>query len=229
MIDCFILARATSKRLPGKHFLPVGDWPLIEHMVLRCQHFGFRPIVCVPKGEYDAFNVQTSCTDIFEGDPNQVETRLFECAHHYGIRFFHALDGDDPFFDPFGVLDSCNAARQARLSKVTPSYNSQSGTGRHGTTYNLEAPAGGERNLMDAANYVWPQRLTVDYPEDYTLIAMIARLYGYMAPRAIVDELFVKNPDLYQVNWHLTAEWKERQHYEHRDRLRKASSEHGGD
>jgi len=87
----------------------------------------------------------------------------------------------------------------------------------------------GERNLMDAANYVWPQRLTVDYPEDYTLIAMIARLYGYMAPRAIVDELFVKNPDLYQVNWHLTAEWKERQHYEHRDRLRKASSEHGGD
>jgi spore coat polysaccharide biosynthesis protein SpsF (cytidylyltransferase family) len=230
MMPCFILARANSERLPGKHFLPLGDVCVIEHMVLRCQHFGFMPYLCVPRGEYDVFNEQTSCLDIFEGDPDNVETRVLECATKYNIRLFHSLDGDDPFFDPYAVLDSFNAARQARLSQVTPSYNSQSGTGRMGTTFNLDAPAGGVRNLMDAAPHVYPQRLTLDYPEDYALIAMIARTLGYMAPRSAVDELFVKNPDLYQINWFRNAEWKERQADEQRrNRIREAISLDGGE
>ena len=211
MIPVFILARIGSERLKEKHFLPLGDVLSIEHVVLRCQHFGFQPYLCVPKGEYDAFNAETTCLDIFEGDPDNVETRLLECAHHYNIKVFHALDGDDPFFDPYAILDSFNAARQSRLSKVTPSYNSQSGTGRMGTTFNLEAPAGDIRNLMDTGNFVWPQRLTLDYPEDFALLGMIARTLGYMAPRSAVDELFVKNPDLHRINWFRNAEWKERQ------------------
>ena len=228
MIPCFILARTTSERLPGKHFLPLGDVCSIEHMVLRCQHFGFEPFLCVPKGDYDAFNQTTTCIDIFEGDMD-VETRLMECATHYNIKFFHALDGDDPFFDPYSILDSINAARQARLYKVTPSYNSQSGTGRMGTTYNLEAPAGGVRNLMDAGGHVWPQRLTVDYQEDYALAAMIARMLGgYMAPRQQVDELFIRNPALYQIYWFRNAEWKERQEHEHRERIREAVRQQSG-
>lgn len=220
MIPCLILARVTSERLPGKHFLKLGNTTVIDHIVRRCQHFGFRPIVCVPEGEYDAFNAATTAIDIFEGSPDNVQTRLMECAHRYNLKIFHALDGDDPFFDPFAVLESYNAAVTQRLWRVTPSYHSQSGSGRMGTTYNLQAPAGGDRNLLDSGEYPWPQRLTIDYWEDYHLCAAVNRAVGgYMADRKIVDELFIKNPQLHLVNWHLTEQWKERQANEHRSSL----------
>lgn len=212
MIPCLILARANSERLPGKHFLKLGGTTVIDHVVRRCQHFGFRPIVCIPEGDYGAFNAAISTIDIFEGSPDDVQTRLMEAAHHYGIKIFHALDGDDPFFDPFSIIESYTAAQTQRLWRVTPSYHSLSGSGRMGTTYNLQAPAGGDRNLLDSAEYPWPQRLTIDYWEDYHLICAVNRAVGgYMADRKIVDELFVKNPQLHLLNWFRTEEWKERQ------------------
>lgn len=218
MIPCFILARSASTRLPRKHFLDLGGMPMIEFVLRRAWHFSFRPILCVPEGDYDEFNGATTAIDIFEGSPDNIQTRLFECAHHYKVKVFHALDADDPYFDPLSVLDSFNAATTHRLWRVNPSYNSASGTGRMGTTYNLDAATGGDRNLMDAmSNYPWPQRLTVDYPEDYALVRMVERAVGgYMAPRAAVDELFVKNPQLYLVNWFRNDEWKMRQLHEHR-------------
>jgi spore coat polysaccharide biosynthesis protein SpsF (cytidylyltransferase family) len=221
VIPCFILARLGSERLPKKHMMRLGSTNVIDHAVRRCMHFGFKPFLCVPEGEYDAFNSASVALDIFEGDPANVETRLMECAHHYDIKIFHALDGDDPFFDHFAVLESFNTAKVHRLWRVTPSYHSRSGSGRMGTTYNLDAPAGGDRNLLDQEQYPWPQRLTLDYPEDYFLLAAVNRAVGgYMADRKQVDELFVKNPQLHLVNWHLTEQWKERQLHESRFRIR---------
>lgn len=212
MIPCFILARAHSERLSGKHFLTLGNTTVIDHVVQRCNHFGFKPIVCVPEGQYAIFNAHTTTIDIFEGAPSNVEQRVLECAHHYKIQVFHVLDGDDPFFDPFAVLESYHAAQTQRLWRVTPSYHSQSGSGRMGTTYNLQSPGGGDRHLLDSATYPWPQRVTIDYWEDYHLVAAINRAVGgFMAERRVVDELFINNPQLHLINWHRTAEWKERQ------------------
>jgi spore coat polysaccharide biosynthesis protein SpsF (cytidylyltransferase family) len=220
VIPCFILARMGSTRLPKKHLLRLGGTTVIDFIVKRCQFFGFKPTVCVPEGEYDAFNQATEITDLFEGSPDNVEVRVIEASYHYKVKAFHVLDGDDPFFDPLSVLDSYQAARTQGIWKVSPSYNSQSGSGRVGTTYNLDATKGVHRNLLDTLpSYPWPQRLTLDYPEDYALIQAVERAVGgYMAPRAVVDELFVKNPQLHLVNWFRTDEWKERQVYENRDR-----------
>ena len=228
---CFILARRKSERLAFKHFLMLGDMPMIEFVVKRCEFFGFKPFICVPKGDYDTFNERTSCLDIFEGDPDNVEARVIECAHHYRIKIFHALDADDPFFDPFAVLDSFNASQTNRLWRITPSYHSRAGSGRMGTTYNLTSPSGGDRNLLDAlGTYPWPQRLTVDYPEDLCLVRMVAEtLGGYMAPRTAVDELFVKNPDLHKINWFRNAEWKAHQDDERRTRFREEVRQQAGD
>lgn len=218
-IVCLILARAHSLRLAGKHFLKLAGLPCIEHMARRCEHFGFTPIVCVPVGEKNDFAPYTSA-EIQEGDPENVEARLIEVATRLDCHIFHALDGDDPFFDPFAVLESHGLALAHRFSQVRPSYHSQSGSGRMGTTYNLDAPAGGVRNLLDVDGMVWPQRLTLDYPEDYALIRMIAETVGgYLAPRRVVDDLFVRNPDLHRINWFRNAEWKARQ----RDELRSGS------
>ena len=215
MIPCFITARTGSKRLKRKHFLPMSNDSIdvISHIVLRCLHFSFAPVVCVPTGDFDSFD-HVPCP-VFEGDAENVEARLIECAHQHNLEAFHHLDGDDPFFDEYAVVDSWNAAAMG-LARVMPSYNSQSGTGRVGTTYNLRHKAQGTRNLADRLeNYPWPQRLTLDYPEDYHLILAVDRIVGgYMAPRRAVDELFVRNSDLHKINWFHTPEWKERQRHE---------------
>lgn len=216
MIPVFITARLNSLRLPKKHLLSLGSWTVADHVVKRVEHFGFKPYLCVPLGEYNVFNEVTSCLDIFEGDPENVETRVIECAHRYDIPVFHVLGGDDPFFDEWCLIDSFNAASDQRLERVEPGYQSQAGSGRVGTTYNLHNGSKGVRNLSDRIdNYPWPQRLTLDYEEDYHLILAINRMVGgYMAPRRAVDELFVKNPDLYKVNWFRNEEWKEHQNRE---------------
>ncbi len=213
MIPCFITASLDSERLPRKYLLPLGVTNVIDYIVRRCNHFSFKPILCVPEYDVKEFGEASPNTEIFGGDPQNVETRLIECAHHLNIKTFHNLDGDDPFFDEFAVLDSFQCAVQQRLWRVTPSYNSRSGTGRVGTSYNLDSPQGGDRNWLDQlTTYPWPQRLTLDYAEDYHLIVAVDRMCGgFMAPRTVIDDLFIRNPDLHKVNWFRNEAWKERQ------------------
>jgi spore coat polysaccharide biosynthesis protein SpsF (cytidylyltransferase family) len=209
-IPVLIAARATSERLPGKHFLDLAGMTSIEHVVRRAGHFGFEPIVIVPHLEMAEFD-HCDLPWMEEGDADNVETRALEVAHRRALRLFHLLDGDDPFFDPIAVLESLHHAAGSRSGRVTPSWHSLSGSGRMGTSFNLDAPAGPVLELRDAGELPWPQRLTLDYPEDYALIRMVAAELSYMAPRSAVDELFLLNPDLHKINWFRNREWKARQ------------------
>jgi spore coat polysaccharide biosynthesis protein SpsF (cytidylyltransferase family) len=210
MIPVLIAARANSTRLPGKHFLDLGGMPSIAHVVARARHFGFDPVVICPTYDAKLFRPHTTA-DIEEGDPDHVETRALEVAHRRDLRLFHLLDADDPYFDPIAVLESATHAAGYRRQRVNPSWHSLAGSGRMGTSFNLDAPAGEIIDLRDAGELPWPQRLTLDYPEDYALIRMIAAELGPYAPRATVDDLFRRNPDLHRINWHRTHEWKARQ------------------
>jgi spore coat polysaccharide biosynthesis protein SpsF (cytidylyltransferase family) len=210
MIPVLIAARCESERLPRKHFLDLNGMPVIEHVVRRAGHFGLQPIVIVPHLEAHEFNAYSSA-EVEEGDADHVETRALEVAHRRDLRLFHLLDGDDAFFDPIAVLESVHHAAGARSGRVTPSWHSLSGGGRMGTSFNLDAPAGPVLELRDAGELPWPQRLTLDYPEDYALIRMVAAELGYMAPRAAVDDLFLLNPDLHKINWFRNRVWKQRQ------------------
>ena len=50
-------------------------------------------------------------------------------------------------------------------------------------------------------------RLTLDYVEDYWLLESIRRMVGGLAPRAAIDDLLRRNPDLYRINWFRNEEW----------------------
>lgn len=217
-IPCLITARLGSSRLPKKHLMKLGNISVIEHIVRRCEHFGFTPYLCVPEGEIDAFTAETTCLDIFEGDPESVEVRLTQASMHWKLPQFHHLDGDDPFFSCEAVLDSFQWLFRGKFSHVLPSISSQTGTGLVGTSYNINAPAGSSKYvLQDSEGSPWPQRLTLDYWEDYYLISSVNRMVGgYMAPRWAVDELFIRNPDLHKINWFRNEEWKDRQRRERR-------------
>ena len=215
-IPIFITARTGSTRLPRKHFLDLGGISVIEHMVRRCEHFGFKPYLCVPKGDWIEFNDHATTIDIFGGDPDNVEARLIECAHSTGHDIFHQLDGDDPFFSRECVIESMQCFRMGKFSRILPPVASQAGAALCGTSYNLKAPKDYTvETLPDPSHQVWPQRMTLDYEEDYHLLCAVNRMVGgYMAPREAVDQLFERNPDLHKVNWFRTAEWKERQRHE---------------
>lgn len=216
MIHILVAARTSSTRLPNKHFLKLGKLSVIEHVVRRCEHFGFKPFICVPKGDEDAFNEHTSCIDVFGGDPDNVEARLMECAIENKIDIFHQLDGDDPFFSREMVVESMQCFLRGRFSRILPSVASQSGLALCGTSYNLKAQKDWtQETLPDPATCVWPQRLTLDYEEDYQLLCAVNRMVGgYVAPRWAVDDLFVRNPDLHKINWFRNEEWKDKQFHE---------------
>lgn len=217
-VPCFITARLGSTRLPQKHLLKLGELTVIEHIVRRCEHFGFTPYICVPEGERETFADHTSCLDVYEGDPENIEARLIGASIYYKQPQFHHLDGDDPFFSCEAVLESFQWLFRGKFSHVLPSISSQSGTGLVGTSYNTSAPAGSTKYILpDSEGSPWPQRLTLDYPEDYHLILAVNRMVGgYMAPRWAVDQLFIDNPDLHKINWFRTNDWKDRQRYEQR-------------
>ena len=66
-------------------------------------------------------------------------------------------------------------------------------------------------NLPEASNATLKVRLTLDYEEDYWLLASIARILGNSASRDAVNQLFLNNPDLAKVNFFRNDEWKEAQ------------------
>ena len=202
----FVTARLNSTRLPRKHFLDIGGISVINHIIARLIHFGFNPYICVPDEDCEAFLDHTQAGPIFGGDPENVEKRLLKVASRTKTKKFHHLDGDDPWFDERAIAMSFNAG-----GTILPPVESDDGSGICGTTFDLTAMEE-KRYLLWNDRRAYPQRLTLDYPEDHHLITAVNRMVGgYMAPRWAVDELFVKNPDLHKINWFRTAEWKARQ------------------
>ena len=51
-------------------------------------------------------------------------------------------------------------------------------------------------------------RLTLDYDEDYWMLQTVRRIVGNLADRKTIDQLFIDNPNLYQINWFRNEEWK---------------------
>ena len=71
--------------------------------------------------------------------------------------------------------------------------------------------ATGTAHEEKSKNTICKVRLTLDYEEDYWLLQTVRRILGSLTSRQEVDELFIRNPDLYQINWFRNEEWKQKQ------------------
>jgi spore coat polysaccharide biosynthesis protein SpsF (cytidylyltransferase family) len=158
--------------------------------------------------------------------------RWSDCASHFGINHFHTIDADDPFFDPDEMKASMKLLKEGGYDMVCPTDLSSNGSASVG--YSLTA--GLVKKVADSLlletdtemmwNYlekvkglksiILPQsstssqqvRLTLDYEEDYWLLASVCRIVGNYAPRAEIDALFERNPELYKINWFRNQAWK---------------------
>ena len=238
MISGFVTVRTSSTRLPAKCLLPFGDGNVLEHVIRRARAFDIEPIVCTSIDSSDDLIEKIAGTEgvcCFRGSLSNKLKRWSDCAAHFGLKAFHTVDADDPFFDGEEMRASMSLLSKGGMDMVCPSLVSSGGGGSVGYSLTADivkrAVAGlsddadtemmwyfvekipGLRSIVLPDNPLTPSRLrlTLDYEEDYWLLESIRRIVGNLAKRSVIDQLFRSNPDLHKVNWFRNIEWQSAQ------------------
>ena len=236
-IPAFVTVRTQSTRLPRKCLLPFGEGNVLEHVIRRAKHFGLDPIVCTTVEPSDDILEEIAGREnarCFRGSVRHKLKRWLNCCDRFGLKGFHTVDADDPFFDGELVRKSF-ALLDEGFDVVYPTESSSAGAASVGfsLTRDIVARACGltgdneDTEMMwyylesvpDLKSTVFPEadsapvrvRLTLDYEEDYWLLRSVQRIVGSYAPREDIDALFRRNPDLFRINWFRNLEWKQGQ------------------
>jgi spore coat polysaccharide biosynthesis protein SpsF len=238
LITGIITVRTTSTRLPNKCLLPFGDINILEHIIRRTLAYGIDPIVCTSNDTSDDvidLIARKEGVKIFRGSLINKLKRWSDCAAHFGLTSFHTIDADDPFFDGDEIKKSMELLTQGSFDMVAPTQTSSAGGASVGYSLTSEIVNRALRNtppetdtemmwyfierIKDLKKTTLPEedlypckvRLTLDYEEDYWLLESVRRIIGNLAPRKEVNKLFLKNPDLYLINFFRNQEWKSAQ------------------
>ena len=231
----FIAVRTSSTRLPSKCLLPLGDETVISHVVKRAISFGIEPIICTSTDKSDDILEEISKelgVKCFRGSLVNKLKRWLDCAEHFNVNSFHTIDADDPLFDGKEMIASLDLLRSKDCDVVCPTESSSAGGASVGYSLttaiikkaleNLDADTDTEMmwyylekvaqikmiNLPETTNNNRKVRLTLDYEEDYWLLASIVRILGDNPSRNEVMQLLLKNPDLAKINLFRNDEWK---------------------
>jgi spore coat polysaccharide biosynthesis protein SpsF len=93
-----------STRLPGKVLLPIGNRPLLTHIVMRLARLQNQAqvVIATSTASHDdavADYCHQAGVSCFRGDEVDVLDRYYQCAVHYGFEHVVRLTGDNPFID----------------------------------------------------------------------------------------------------------------------------------
>ena len=231
----FITVRTSSTRLPNKCLLPLGDETVISHVVKRAISYGIEPIICTSTDKSDDILEEISKelgVKCFRGSLVNKLKRWLDCAEHFNVNSFHTIDADDPLFDGKEMIASLDLLSSKDYDVVCPTESSSAGGASVGYSLttaiikkaleNLDPDTDTEMmwyylekvgqikmiNLPETTNNNTKVRLTLDYEEDYWLLASIVRILGYNPSRNEVMQLLLKNPDLAKINLFRNDEWK---------------------
>jgi spore coat polysaccharide biosynthesis protein SpsF len=231
----FITVRTSSTRLPNKCMLPLGDETVISHVVKRAISYGIEPIICTSTDKSDDILEEISKelgVKCFRGSLVNKLKRWLDCAEHFNVNSFHTIDADDPLFDGHEMIASLDLLSSKDCDVVCPTESSSAGGASVGYSLttaiikkaleNLDADTDTEMmwyylekvgqikmiNLPETTNNNSKVRLTLDYEEDYWLLASIVRILGDNPSRNEVMQLLLKNPDLAKINLFRNDEWK---------------------
>lgn len=225
----------SSSRLKKKCLLPFGDGNVLEHVIRRAKFFGFDPVVCTTDQKEDdiieeiATNEDALC---FRGSSKDKLKRWLDACNKFKIEAFHTIDADDPFFDGESDQKSFDLLLENDYDVVFPPKNTYVGSVGFSIKTDLIRKAC-EIKTSDDTEMMWyylekvPDfkkvefsvtdvkatniRLTLDYKEDYWMLHTVLRMLGPNAKREEIEDLFVRNPDLYKINWFRNKSWKQGQ------------------
>jgi len=231
----FVTVRTSSTRLPKKCLLPFGESTVLNHIIRRAISYDIEPIVCTSTSKEDdiiediANQEEVNC---YRGSLDNKLQRWLDCAIHFNIDIFHTIDADDPFFDGNEMKSSMRMLKEEKLDMVEPTKSSSAGGASVGYSLttdivkrvckDLDKDTDTEmmwyyiEKLSDLKTKILPEtrknitkmRLTLDYEEDYWLLDSVRRILGNLVSREKVDQLFLSNPDMHQINWFKNEEWK---------------------
>ena len=234
MVTGIITVRSSSKRLPGKCFLPFGKWTIIEHIINRTKHYGINPILCTstdPDDDQLEKIAHQEKIKVFRGSLINKLKRWYDCCEAFQIDSFHTIDADDPFFDGNLIHQSMDLLGKG-YDVVCPTKSSSSGNASVGysLTKNIVERAlkpikeNADTEMMwyfldkvkNIKKIILPEeneklsrvRLTLDYEEDFWLLESVRKIVGNLADRSSVDQIFIQNPDMYKINWFRNEEWE---------------------
>jgi spore coat polysaccharide biosynthesis protein SpsF len=103
-VGVIIQARMGSSRLPGKVLRPIGEVPLLGHILGRLEGMRHRATVVVATSIHSVDDaVAAYCagrdTPCFRGSELDVLERYYECAKQHAFAQIVRLTGDNPFTD----------------------------------------------------------------------------------------------------------------------------------
>lgn len=101
----FVTVRTTSKRLPKKALLKIGERPLIKILIDRISTSKKikKIIVCTTTDESDdelCKYLIDNKINVFRGDNEDILNRIYRAAKRYKIQKFVVVEGDDLFCEP---------------------------------------------------------------------------------------------------------------------------------
>ena len=231
----FITVRTSSSRLPNKCLLPLGDETVISHVVKRAIASGIEPIICTSTAPSDDVleNISKELgVKCFRGSLVNKLKRWLDCAEAFKVDTFHTIDADDPFFDGTDVIRSLELLKSQQCDVVCPTESSSSGgaTVGYSLTRNIVRRALNGLSHDTDTEMMWyylekithikmkvlpdlydtdmTVRLTLDFEEDYWLLASLVRILGNNANRSQIRQLFFDNPELAKINLFRNDEWK---------------------
>ena len=234
----FITVRTSSTRLPNKCLLPLGDETVISHVVKRAISYGIEPIICTSTDKSDDILEEISKelgVKCFRGSLVNKLKRWLDCAEHFNVNSFHTIDADDPFFDGSEMIESLNLLRSGGFDVICPTESSSAGGASVGYSltaaivkkaiqnldhdtdtemmwYFLEKVSGIKmENLPELDNDNIKVRLTLDYEEDYWLLASLIRILGSGVGKVELNQFLLRNPDFSKINFFRNKEWKDAQ------------------
>tara|TARA_B100000519_G_scaffold187959_1_gene185124 strand:- start:1353 stop:2081 length:729 start_codon:yes stop_codon:yes gene_type:complete len=234
MITGFITVRSTSRRLPRKCFLPFGEWTIIEHIIRRTKHYGIDPILCTSTDSDDDELEEIAHQEnikVFRGSLVNKLKRWYDCCEYFQVDRFHSIDADDPFFDGELIHQSMDLLDKG-YDVVCPTESSSNGNASVGYSLTKNIIKRALEPIKDNTDteMMWyfldkvknikkiilsetkkkplKVRLTLDYEEDFWLLESVRKIVGNLADRSSVDQVFIKNPDMYKINWFRNKEWE---------------------
>ena len=230
----FVTVRVGSSRLNAKCLLKFGEGNVLQHIIRRAKHFGFEPVVCTTTLKDDDVIeeiVRKEDCLVYRGSAEDKLQRWLRAAETFNIDSVHTIDADDPFFDGELGHRSFELLRQG-YDIVHPSSQAYIGAVGYSLTRDIMARACAMKTSSDT-EMMWyfidkvpglkktelevPDvrvknlRLTLDYDEDYWMLSTVLRILGPGATFREVEDLFVRNPDMYLVNWFRNDQWQKNQ------------------
>ena len=226
--------RMTSTRLPGKVLMLAGGKSLLAHHIDRLKQTGLPIIIATTENATDnsvqEFAVQNGLV-CFRGSEENVLSRFYYAAIENHLDTIIRVTSDCPFIDPGLILQGIEVYNMKADENLYVS-NCHQRTYARGFDFELFSfksikdafeNANEQADLEHVTPYIWKNksgkislahikqerdcshfRVTVDTPEDFSLIKeLIEKYHAETLSCRAIEDILLEHPELVKINSHI--------------------------